>query len=221
MVAVGAGGEGGNKFVVLFGEDQIFRRGAGGEEGVQGQVARVILHLRILRAEEEMGVVHDLPVGGGEESGKALFQGGGLSGIRGRGGRNDDVKFWLWGFALLRFHMIAAVVDAQFHTRKRRDDLLGGDPVRRIFTVVVVKVGAETVGCEVIVVRAVMIPEGGADIVPTDGFGKGGRVRDLRPVRIQAVRFLAGAVGIIKCEHQGAASLGNHGVSRGIRSAAH
>ena len=71
-------------------------------------------------------------------------------------------------FSFFDAHVVPAVVDGNGYARQRIHDLLGPDPVFRVFGVIVVKVHGNTVAADEIVVAAVPILVLSANVVVPD-----------------------------------------------------
>ena len=151
-------------------------------------------HLRILCADEETGGIHGSRIEERKDFRHTLFQAD--IGIRIAHGINEenDVKPGPGGQIALGLHVVAAVVDEVGHIREEVFNVLCRDPQDRIVGVVVVTVHGEGVGNEEILYTPVVVPVFRTDNVLGECLGCAGFVRDLDPVRIQAVGGIPTAV---------------------------
>ena len=97
--------------------------------------------------------------------------------------------------------VVAAVMDSKAHTRKGSGHVVRGDPLRRIFGVVIVAIDRETITADEVVVVAVVVLIFCAHVVVTDSRFQAVRVHYIVPVGVGAVTGVAGNICAVQGNH--------------------
>ena len=92
-------------------------------------------------------------------------------------------------------------MDCKTHARKGSGYVVRGDPLRRIFGVVIVAIDRETITADEVVVVAIVVLIFGTHVVMADSRFQAVRVHYIVPVGIGAVTGIAGNICAVQGNH--------------------
>ena len=110
------------------------------------------------------------------------------------------MKSRAWGFAALREHIITAVHDYELYARKSHSHLKRSYPVAWIIGVIVVAVHRDIVGRNKVRIITTGISEFCAHMIVNNSCSHIICIADYKPVWIQIVLRIPGAICCIECE---------------------